>query len=56
MSAKKGASDCLTRMAIRQMLAAACSHETQVLQEKPQAPELQRTKASEDPLHAQAQL
>jgi hypothetical protein len=29
----------VTRMAIRQMLAAACSHETQVLQEKPQAPE-----------------
>jgi len=29
----------VTRMAIRQMLAAACSHETQVLEEKPRSPE-----------------
>jgi hypothetical protein len=29
----------VTRMAIRQMLAAARSHETQVLEEKPRSPE-----------------
>jgi hypothetical protein len=45
----------VTRMAIRQMLAAARSHEPQILEEKPRSPEWSaRTRGKI--LHAQAQL
>jgi hypothetical protein len=45
----------VTRMAIRQMLAAARSQETQIL-EKAATPRIERPHTTEDPLHAPAQL
>jgi hypothetical protein len=45
----------VTRMAIRQMLAAARSHQTQSTGQAA-TPRIERTNASEDPLHAPAQL
>jgi hypothetical protein len=46
----------VTRMAIRQMLAAAGSHQTQALEERPRSPEWRARTRGKILLHAQAQL